>query len=251
MNIQQKIQIYGLRFGHIYLLIYSFMDWFINLVHWTLACNKCVYYYYYHKWIFNRPPSLESLVLHSYIWMPWTSTCFLQVVMETKGSKWEFNNITKQFYRFTIITHTLQVFLPLPTHLHISKGQHPIIPTLMFQMSKPSQSATLNHLSYTLNIQKTVQNRTRYASCPLKTFHTSTSPSYAARGARCSLQAMQIPNLHCKLKISFTLVSNHPSPLNHQSPPYLSHLHLLKIHLVELLVIKKIYCKFPVIFNSI
>ena len=33
---------------YIYLLIYLWIEvlWFIYLVHWTLACNKCVYYYY-------------------------------------------------------------------------------------------------------------------------------------------------------------------------------------------------------------
>ena len=66
-------------------------------------------------------------------------------------------------HRFHIIIHTLSPSLPapahtfLPSHFHISIGQHP---TLTLQMPKPSQFATLHHLSPSLNNLNPVQNLT-------------------------------------------------------------------------------------------
>ena len=77
---------------------------------------------------------------------------------------------TKQFY---VIIYTLSPSLPAPahtappSHLLISTGPHSIIPTLMLQIPKPSQSAKSHHLSYTLNSQKTT--KPHFASCPIKT----------------------------------------------------------------------------------
>ena len=45
----QNELLYIYNYIYIYLFIYLWTEvlWFIYLVHWTLAWNKCVHYYYY------------------------------------------------------------------------------------------------------------------------------------------------------------------------------------------------------------
>ena len=83
------------------------------------------------------------------------------------------------------LTHSLQVFLPLPLHftpamqLHISTGWHPIIHILTFQMHKPPQSATPHHICQPhIEYPKDCKNPLCFPS-----FHTSISPSYAPPSA--------------------------------------------------------------------
>ena len=100
-------------------------------------------------------------------------------------------------------SHTLSEFscewqLISPRPLHISTDWHPIIPNLMVQMPKPSQSVMSHHISYTLNTKKTVQNGSIHMLLiPQRHFthpHRHHTPSYVLLSF---LQAMQIPSLRC------------------------------------------------------
>ena len=93
------------------------------------------------------------------------------------------------------LTHSLQVFLPLPLHftpamqLHISTGWHPIIHILTFQMHKPPQSATPHHICQPhIEYPKDCKN-------PHFAFHPSTHPYH--HHMLHPLQTMPIFSLHC------------------------------------------------------
>ena len=78
-------------------------------------------------------------------------------------------------------THSLQVFLPLPTQVTPATTTFLQADTqssslLRFYMPKPSQSTMPCHLSHASNIQKTVQDLTELL---ILQRHTSISPSYA------------------------------------------------------------------------
>ena len=87
-----------------------------------------------------------------------------------------------QTKQLLVIPHTLFSRLPTPAptprplHQQPSASRHPIIYTLTFQMSKPSQSSTL-----TTSATQLIQRRLHKSSLRLlsfKTPHTSISPSY-------------------------------------------------------------------------
>ena len=80
----------------------------------------------------------------------------LQISLNTAHSGCKPSSFMSSFtHSFHYLPRTL-----LPYHLHISTDGHPIIPTLMFQMTKPSQFAMPHHLSHTLWIPKRLQNLT-------------------------------------------------------------------------------------------
>ena len=65
--------------------------------------------------------------------------------------------------------------ISLPSHIHISTGRQSIIPTLMLQIPKPSQSAMPHHLSHSLITQNTLQN---FTMLPVLQRHSTHPPHH-------------------------------------------------------------------------
>ena len=85
-----------LRFGHIYLFIYLWTEvlWFIYLAHWTLACNKFVYYYYLILLSHISSTDNHSNILQHTIFrsMVWTCSKYKTIPKITRfTTEWFFN----------------------------------------------------------------------------------------------------------------------------------------------------------------
>ena len=152
--------------------------------------------------------------------MPWTSTCYCRLLWESRDLNESYTILqATQFYRFTIIIHSYTLSPSLPASAHTSSPATSSFLQVDTQSSpllhsrclwKPSQSASAmpHNLSYNLN----TQTKPNQASCSLKTLHHS--PHLHLTLIRSvPFQAMQIPNLQCKLKISFhNILHSHSSP---------------------------------------
>ena len=93
-----------------------------------------------------------------------------------------------------VIPHTLFPRLPTPAptprplNHQPSASRHPIIYTLTFQMSKPSQSSTPHHISNTINTKKVLTAPSVLQGHPTHPSHHHTF---------CPFQTSQIISLHC------------------------------------------------------
>ena len=95
----------------------------------------------------------------------------------------EYRPFRMQTKHFHVILQTFSSSLPIPPpishpcHLHISTGRHPVIHTLMLQMSKPPQSATPHHIHHTVHPKDCTNPHCAFY--PSATLRTSISPSSA------------------------------------------------------------------------